>query len=61
MNVKLKGSEMQHDGEKAKISAETFDEFLTSLNLLDDCEQEAIKEIAPDQSHNDANRNITGF
>ena len=54
MNVKLEGFEMQCDIENARISAETFDKFLTSLNLLDDCEQEAIKEIATDQSHDNA-------
>jgi hypothetical protein len=45
---------MHHHDEQARISAETFDEFLTSLNLLDDCEEDALKDIAIDQLHNDA-------
>jgi hypothetical protein len=61
MNVKLERFEMQCDIENARISAETFDEFLTSLNLLGDCGDDAIQEIATDQSDNDASRNIIGF
>jgi hypothetical protein len=42
MNVKLKGFEMRDYDAQAKISAETFDEFLDGLNLLNICEEEAI-------------------
>lgn len=34
---------------KARISDETFDDFLTSENLLAVCEEDAIKEIIADQ------------
>jgi antitoxin HicB len=34
---------------KARISAETFDDFLASENLLAVCEEDAIKEIIADQ------------
>jgi antitoxin HicB len=34
---------------KARISDETFDEFLASENLLAVCEEDAIKEIIADQ------------
>lgn len=34
---------------KATVSAETFDEFLESENLLATCEEDAIKEIIADQ------------
>jgi hypothetical protein len=43
---------MEYEGGKAGISEETFDQFLASLNLLDDCEQEALKEIAANQEQN---------
>ncbi len=34
---------------KARISEETFDDFLASENLLAVCEEDAIKEIIADQ------------
>lgn len=34
---------------KAGVSAETFDDFLASENLLAGCEEDAIKEIIADQ------------
>jgi antitoxin HicB len=34
---------------KARISEETFDEFLASENMLAVCEEDAIKEIIADQ------------
>ena len=34
---------------KARISEETFDDFLASENLLAACEEDAIKEIIADQ------------
>lgn len=34
---------------KATVSAETFDDFLESENLLAPCEEDAIKEIIADQ------------
>lgn len=34
---------------KARVSEETFDEFLASAGLLADCEETAIKEIIADQ------------
>lgn len=34
---------------KARISDETFDEFLEGENLLASCEEDAIKEIIADQ------------
>jgi antitoxin HicB len=39
---------MDHLGE-ARVSEETFDEFLASENLLAPCEEDAIKEIIADQ------------
>ncbi len=39
---------MEHSG-KARISEETFDDFLASENLLAACEEDAIKEIIADQ------------
>ena len=38
--------------EKEGIKQETFDQILATLDLLDDCEQEANKEIAADQEPN---------
>jgi hypothetical protein len=55
MNVKLKGFEMRDYDAQAKISAETFDEFLDGLNLLNICEEETIKEIIADQMRDDTN------
>lgn len=34
---------------KARVSDETFDDFLTSENILAVCEEDAIKEIIADQ------------
>ena len=34
---------------KARVSDETFDDFLTSENILAVCEEDAIKEIIVDQ------------
>lgn len=34
---------------KARVSDETFDDFLASENLLATCEEDAIKEIIADQ------------
>ncbi|HOB14182.1 MAG TPA: Fis family transcriptional regulator [Novosphingobium sp.] len=34
---------------KARLSAETFDDFLEEQNLLADCEESAIKAIIADQ------------
>lgn len=34
---------------KARVSAETFDDFLASENMLATCEEDAIKEIIADQ------------
>jgi antitoxin HicB len=34
---------------KATVSAESFDDFLASENLLDVCEEDAIKELIADQ------------
>jgi hypothetical protein len=44
---------MLHHDEPVKNSAETFDEFLDGLNLLNICEEEAIKEIVADQMRDD--------
>lgn len=38
---------------KARISDETFDDFLASENILAVCEEDAIKEIIADQSRGD--------
>ena len=37
---------------KARISDETFDDFLASENLLAACEEDAIKEIIADERSN---------
>jgi hypothetical protein len=34
---------------RAGLSRETFDEFLASLELLEGCEEDAVKEIASEQ------------
>ena len=36
-------------GQKAGVSAETFDDFLDSQDMLDTCEERALKEIIADQ------------
>ncbi|MCY0093166.1 helix-turn-helix domain-containing protein [Hoeflea sp. J2-29] len=37
------------DSEKSGVSEETFDEFLSSQGMLEDCEDRAIKEIIAGQ------------
>ena len=36
----------------ARISEETFDQFLATLDLLEVCEQAALEEIAADRERN---------
>lgn len=40
---------MEKQVRKARVSAETFDEFLASQGLLEACEDHAIKEIIAEQ------------
>ena len=37
------------EAERAKVSDETFDEFLADESLLPECEENAIEEIIADQ------------
>ena len=40
---------MEKQNRKARVSEETFDQFLTSQGLLEVCEDHAIKEIIAEQ------------
>ena len=46
----MQTDEMNGAPRKASISDETFDEFLATQSLLEDCEQAALAEITRDQA-----------
>jgi antitoxin HicB len=48
-NAAVEGTGLMEQVGKARISDETFDDFLASENLLAACEEDAIKEIIADQ------------